>query len=36
MYAVVPNGLALSPESQELIVPGDYGIFTPGAKYYFL
>ena len=31
-YAVVPNGFALSPESQELIVPGDYGIFTPGAK----
>ena len=29
-YYINRNGPALSPESQELISPGDYGIFTKG------
>ena len=35
-YNVVRNGPALSRESQEIIVPGDYGIFTSGAKYLYM
>ena len=29
-YYMYRNGPALSPESQELIAPGEYGIFTKG------
>ena len=29
------NGPILNPESQELIAPGDYGIFTKGKTEYF-
>jgi hypothetical protein len=33
LYNVVQNGPVLSRESQEIIVPGDYGIFTSGMTY---
>jgi hypothetical protein len=35
-YAVQPSGLALSRESQENIVPGDYGIYNEGKKVHFV
>ena len=35
-YAIQRSGLALSRESQENIVPGDYGIYNQGKKVHFV
>ena len=36
MYDFRPTGLALSRESQENFVPGDYGIYNEGKKVHFV
>jgi hypothetical protein len=33
-YSIEPNGPALSRESQETIVPGDYGLYPAGTYWY--
>ena len=35
-YYIQRSGLALSRESQENIVPGDYGIYNEGKRVYFV
>jgi hypothetical protein len=35
-YVIQRSGLALSRESQENIVPGDYGIYNEGKKVHFV
>lgn len=36
MYAVRQNGSPLSRESQEIMVPGDYGLYNVGTKYFLM
>jgi len=35
-YSVHKNGAGLSRESQDVIAPGDYGLYTIGKNYIFM